>query len=64
MSAVIKVDADGCPSQCPECGHQAEAFPVRVYAGEVILACPVCHVRVAGLTAILIADVTGRPVSP
>lgn len=50
MNATITVD--GLPSSCRYCGHEAEAWPVRVMHLAVIVACPACHSRIAPVLAV------------
>jgi DNA-directed RNA polymerase subunit RPC12/RpoP len=48
----VTITIDGLPSACHYCGHQAEGWPVRVLNGEVIVACPECHSRIAPVFAV------------
>ena len=52
----VTITIDGLPSSCQYCGHQAEGWPVRVLNGEVIVACPECHSRVAPVYAVAPGD--------
>ena len=50
----LTITIKGLPDECPrlDCGRVPEAWPLRVYAGEVIVACPYCHSRIMPVLAV------------
>lgn len=49
---VFVITAPDTPETCPECGTPQAAWPLRVVAGEVVLACRSCHVRVGRVVVV------------
>lgn len=48
----VAIAIDNLPSACHYCGHAGEAWPLRVMNGELIIACPHCHSRIAPVLAV------------
>lgn len=49
---VIRLPLPSVPVRCPSCSTQAHEWPLGVFAGQVQLTCPACHVGVAALVAV------------